>query len=72
MVEYPITLWVTFHTSPFNTKLVVALGNQGVLCWVYVFMNPMREGIEFRVNVRLGAFHKLRLHFFEFFDHVRP
>ena len=30
----PITVRVTHHTSPLITKSVVALGNQGMLCWM--------------------------------------
>ena len=51
MAEYPITLRVTQHTSPLITNSVVALGNQGVVCW---FVNPMRESIEFGVFVSYG------------------
>ena len=52
---FPITVRVTRHTSPLITKSVVALGNQGVLCWVYMFVNPMRESIEFGVFVGLWS-----------------
>ena len=49
MVGFPITVRVTRHTSPLITNSVVGLGNQGVICWVYVFVNSMGESIEFGV-----------------------
>ena len=52
MVGFAITVRVTRHTSSLITKSV---GNQGVLNWVYVFVNPMRESIEFRVFVGLWS-----------------
>ena len=35
--------------SPLITNSVVGLGNQGVICWVYVFVNSMGESIELGV-----------------------
>ena len=73
MREYKATIIVFFSAHIANMSLIVSLvddklrtRNQMANSLVWTFDN---DNIYPRP---LGAFHKLRLHFLDFFDHVRP